>query len=321
MRPSRVAILFALLLACESTPAPSVPPAVPVAPQPSAAPAASAGPAASAKPAVPPPEFPAGWPYPIDAPGATGEHGMVVTDATLATKVGVEVLQTGGNAVDAAVATAFALAVVYPGAGNIGGGGFMVARIDGTPHALDFRETAPAAATPDLYAKKREKGGDSRYGHLASGVPGSVAGLWEAHEKLGSKKKTWAELVAPSIKLAKEGFAVDAELARAVAQGQKRLSGYPASAALFLPKGAPLAEGATWKNPDLAAALERIAEKGPAGFYEGRTADLFVAEMKRGGGLVTKADLAGYKAKWRTAVEFDYRGHHVISMPPPSSGG
>lgn len=246
---------------------------------------------------------------------------MVVTDATLATRIGVQVLEAGGNAVDAAVATAFALAVVYPGAGNIGGGGFLVARVDGQAHALDFRETAPAAATRDLYAKKREKGGDSRVGHLASGVPGSVAGLWEAHQKLGSKKKTWAELVAPAIKLARDGFPVDAEFARAVGEARERFAAYPASAALFLPGGAPLKEGTTWKNPDLAAALERIAEKGPAGFYAGKTAELFAAEMKRGGGLVTTTDLAAYKAKWRTPVEFDYRGHHVVSMPPPSSGG
>src|SRR6185436_3828047 len=193
----------------------SAPPPDPPTPPPPPATAAATATASAAAAAPPPvalaPGFPAGWPYPPDAAPVTGQHGMVVTDAGLATKVGLEVLKSGGNAVDAAVATAFALAVVYPGAGNLGGGGFLVARIDGAAHALDFRETAPGAATHDTFAKVAEKGGDSRVGHLASGVPGSVAGLWEAHQKLGSKKKTWAELLAPAIKLAEEGFVVDAE--------------------------------------------------------------------------------------------------------------
>ena len=259
---------------------------------------------------------------------------MVVTDAALGTKVGLEVLKSGGNAVDAAVATAFALAVVYPGAGNIGGGGFMVARVDGAQHALDFRETAPKGAKRDTFAvkpadkgaakagdKPADKGGTARVGHLASGVPGSVAGLWEAHQKLGSKKKTWAELLAPAIKLAEEGFVVDAEFTRSVGENAERLGKYPASASLFLPDGAPLKEGTTWKNPELAVVLKRISDKGPKGFYEGPTAALLAAEMKRGGGLITSADLAAYKAKWRTPIEFSYRGRKVVSMPPPSSGG
>src|SRR5262249_47890276 len=154
-----------------------------------------------------------------------------------------------------------------------------------------------------------------------SGVPGSVAGLWEAHQKLGSKKKTWAELLAPAIKLAEEGFVVDAEFTRSVGENAKRLKKYPASVALFFPGDAPLATGSTWKNPDLAAVLRRVAEKAPPGFYEGRTAELLVAEMKRGGGLITAADLAAYRAKWRTPITFSYRGHQVVSMPPPSSGG
>jgi gamma-glutamyltranspeptidase/glutathione hydrolase len=250
---------------------------------------------------------------------------MVVTDAGLATRVGVEVLRSGGNAVDAAVATAFALAVVYPGAGNVGGGGFMVARVDGAVHALDFRETAPAAATHDTFAAKdkdtSKAGGDSRVGHLASGVPGSVAGLWEAHQKLGSKKKTWAELLAPAIKLAEEGFTVDAEFTRSLGENAKRLKKYPASVALFFPDDAPLKTGSTWKNPDLAAVLKRVADKGPKGFYEGPTAELLVADMKRGGGMITAADMAAYRAKWRTPITFSYRGNQIVSMPPPSSGG
>src|SRR5262249_12135339 len=151
----RAALLLALFLGCDPAVAPP-----PAAPAPATASAPGAAPA--------PPSFPPGWPHPAEGPAVTGEHGMVVTDAALATRVGVEGLRSGGNAVDAAVATAFALAVVYPGAGNIGGGGFMVAHVDGADHALDFRETAPAAASHDMYKTKAEKGGDSRGGHLAS---------------------------------------------------------------------------------------------------------------------------------------------------------
>jgi gamma-glutamyltranspeptidase/glutathione hydrolase len=323
MKLTRAALVLAFLLGCETTP--------PVAPPPQPPPQATAAPAA------PPPSFPPAWSFHADAPPVTGAHGMVVTDAALATRVGVEVLRSGGNAVDAAVATAFALAVVYPGAGNLGGGGFMVARVDGGVHALDFRETAPMAASHDMYKKKGGtvapqvplsaltsgiiNSGDSRVGPLAAGVPGSVAGLWEAYQKLGSKKKTWAELLAPAIKLAEEGFVVDAEFSRSVGDNAKRLAMFPASAALFLPGGKPVEVGTTWKNPDLGAVLRRVAEKGPAGFYEGQTADLIAAEMQRGGGLMTKADLAAYKAKWRTPIEITYRGHKLVGMPPPSSGG
>ena len=314
MKPTRAAVVLALLVACEPPPPP---PELP--PQPTATAIASSAPTTA--PAPPPPSFPAGWPYPMEPARVAGEHGMVVSDSTIATGVGVEILKSGGNAVDAAVALAFALAVAYPGAGTVGGGGFMVARVDGAPHALDFRETAPAKASHDMYKTKAKKGGDSRFGHLSAGVPGAVAGLYEAYQKLGSKKKTWAELLAPAIKLAKDGFVVDAEFARSVAYVKKRLSPYPASASLFLPGGEPLKEGVTWKNPDLAAALERIAAKGADGFYKGKTADLVAAEMKRGGGLITKADLAAYRAKWRKPIEFSYRGRKVVSMPPPSSGG
>jgi gamma-glutamyltranspeptidase / glutathione hydrolase len=311
MRLHRTVPLLAFLLGCEPSPAPQTPPqpAPPV-----------VTPMAAAPVAVPPaPPFPAGWPN--NATRVTAPHGMVVTDAALATRVGVDVLKAGGNAVDAAVATAFALAVVYPGAGNLGGGGFMVARVDGAPHTLDFREKAPLAASHDMYKDKHETGGDSRLGHLAAGVPGSVAGLWEAFYKLGSRQLTWAELLAPAIRLAEEGFTVDAAFAKSVSQNAERLKRYPASMGLFMPGGEPLKEGTQWKNPELAATLRRISAKGPAGFYEGPTAELLAAEMKRGGGLVTQADLSGYRAKWRPAVQFEYRGLPVISMAPPSSGG
>lgn len=245
---------------------------------------------------------------------------MVSTDSTLATEVGQEVLRTGGLAVDAAVATAFALAVVYPSAGNLGGGGFLVARVDGATSSLDFRETAPAAAAQSLYVDGEGKPtGQSREGLRSAGVPGSVAGLWEAHARLGTKP--WKDLILPAIRLAEEGFVVDSALAKVIAGSQAKLSRYPASAALYLPGGAPLAEGSTLKNPALAATLRRIADQGPSGFYEGPTAALIVEEMQRGKGLITAADLRGYRAKWRPVVTFDYRGYTVASMPPPSSGG
>jgi gamma-glutamyltranspeptidase/glutathione hydrolase len=253
-----------------------------------------------------------------DVAVARARRGMVVAEANGASKVGAQVLRSGGNAVDAAVATAFALAVVHPTAGNIGGGGFAVVRsADGHVVTLDFRETAPAAATPDMY---RGKGKESSLdGHLAAGVPGSVAGLWTLHQKYG--RKPWKTLVAPAISLARDGFVVDAAFAKAIANGEKRLRKNPASTALFLPGGPVPAIGSTWRAPALAATLARIAEQGAAGFYRGKTAALIVDEMQRGGGIITAADLAGYEAVWREPIVFTYRGYRAYSMPPPSSGG
>ncbi|HEX6308212.1 MAG TPA: gamma-glutamyltransferase [Longimicrobiales bacterium] len=266
-------------------------------------------------------ETPAAWPYALDAEPVSAPAAMVVTDAPLATDIGLEILRAGGNAVDAAVATAFALAVVYPEAGNIGGGGFMVARMaDGSTAALDFREKAPLAATRDMYLDAAGSLTDrSVIGHLASGVPGSVMGLWEAHRRFGTRP--WRDLLAPAIDLARDGFVVDSALAASVADAAGRLRQFDGSAALFLPAGQPLVAGAPWRNADLARVLDRIAERGPAGFYEGETADLIVAEMQRGGGIITHEDLRRYRAEWRQPIEFDYRGHRVISMPPASSGG
>ena len=247
---------------------------------------------------------------------------MVVTDAALATRVGVEVLESGGNAVDAAVAAALALAVAFPTAGNIGGGGVLVARVDGKSYALDFREMAPASATRDMYVGPDGKTTrDSRDGPRSVGVPGSVAGLWEAWHTLGSKRKTWAELVAPAIQLADGGFVVDEAFQKPIALVQARLAKYPASASLFLPNGAPPAVGAAWRDPELASVLRRIAEQGPAGFYEGPVSDAIARAMKDGGGLLTSADLKAYRAKFRAPVEYTYRGRHIVGMPPPSSGG
>jgi gamma-glutamyltranspeptidase / glutathione hydrolase len=263
---------------------------------------------------------PAEWAFPLHPEVVRTAEAMVVTDAPLATRVGVDVLRRGGNAVDAAVAVAFALAVVYPEAGNIGGGGFMVARIDGEAASLDFREKAPLAATADMYLDSAGEPTDrSVTGHLSAGVPGAVAGLHAAHARFGTLP--WADLLAPAIQLADSGFTIDAGVAGTVAGDADRLSRFAGSAALFLPNGQPLAEGAPWRNPDLAAVLRRIAERGPAGFYEGETADLIVAEMRRGDGLITHEDLRRYTAEWREPVRFDYRGHTVLSMPPPSSGG
>jgi gamma-glutamyltranspeptidase/glutathione hydrolase len=263
---------------------------------------------------------PSSWRYAGEAKPASGAHGMVVSDSALASHVGADVLRSGGNAVDAAVATAFALAVVLPEAGNLGGGGFAVVRAgDGRTAALDFREMAPEAATRDMYL---DAGGqptrDSLDGPRASGVPGSVAGLAALHAKYGSRP--WAELLAPAIRLAETGVPVDERLHKAIADVAKRLERWPASAALFLPGGAPPPVGATLRNPDLAATLRRIAADGADGFYRGATAELIAAEMRRDGGLITEADLAGYAARWREPVEARYRGHRIVAMPPPGSG-
>jgi gamma-glutamyltranspeptidase/glutathione hydrolase len=264
---------------------------------------------------------PAAWPYSDQPRVATAGQAMVVTDAPLATAVGVDVLRAGGNAVDAAVAIAFALAVVYPEAGNIGGGGFLLLHTRaGESAALDFRETAPAAAHRDMYLDAHGELTDrSVTGHLAAGVPGAVAGLWEMHRRFGTRD--WAELLAPAIRLARDGFSVDERLASTVRADSARLARFDGSAALFLPDGRPPDVGTTWRNPDLGAVLERVAQRGPAGFYAGETADRIVDEMRRGGGIITHEDLRTYRPVWREPVDFEWRGHRVLSMPPPSSGG
>ena len=275
-----------------------------------------------ALPSLPQARFPADWQYAQGAPAPHGARGMVASDNAAATRVGVDVLGSGGNAVDAAVAAAFALAVAFPSAGNLGGGGFLVARFAERSYALDFREVAPAAATRDMYRGPDGKPTrESLDGWRSVAVPGSVAGLWEAWQTLGSKNKKWPELVAPAIELAERGFVVDAAFLEPIAFLKTRLAKYPASAALFLPNGEPPALGSTWRNPELAAVLRRIAERGPAGFYEGPVADALARAMKEAGGYVTAADLKAYRARWRAPVEFEYRGRRVVGMPPPSSGG
>lgn len=276
---------------------------------------------------------PSGWHLPLGEPAAHAREFLVVSDSPLATQAGVDVLAQGGNAFDAVVAVAFVLAVVYPEAGNLGGGGFAVARDASGQHAaLDFRETAPARAERDMYRVGSAPAGAearatlaavapsaSKEGHLSAGVPGSVAGLWALHERFGSKP--WAALVEPAIAFARDGFWVDARLAAAIRDARPKLERFGASRALLLPRGMPPNEGDVLANPDLERVLGRIARRGPAGFYTGETASSIVAEMARGGGIMSLDDLESYRPKWRAPIELSYRGHTLVSMPPPSSGG
>ncbi len=245
---------------------------------------------------------------------------MVATTDQVASEIGVEIVRRGGNAVDAAVATQFALAVVNPEAGNIGGGGFMIVRMaDGRTAALDFREKAPLASTRDMYVGQDGKLTDKTVvGALAAGVPGSVAGMWAAHERFGSLP--WAELIQPAVNLA-EGIVVHERLATSLREHEGQLQKYPATAKAFLLNGRAPRVGERLAQSDLAATLRRIAIGGRDAFYRDRTATLIEAEMRRGGGLITRDDLARYEAIWRDPITFSYRDQTVISMPPPSSGG
>jgi len=253
----------------------------------------------------------------------SGEYrnGMVVSASKNASEVGLNILKKGGNAVDAAVAVQFALAVVYPNAGNIGGGGFMVYRsASAETNTLDFREKAGSKASRDMYldAAGNPVVDKSLDGHLASGVPGSVAGMVEAHQKYG--KLEWAELIAPAIELAKNGFKISAQQAGELNRQKHRFVKYN-------PRGTALVKEGEWKEgdlllqPELAATLVLIRDKGRAGFYEGPVADSLLAEMQHGGGIITAEDLKNYKALWRKPVVGNYKEYKIITMPPPSSGG
>jgi len=267
------------------------------------------------------PGTPPEWRFAQPPQAFVADTAAVVSEAPLATAVGVQVLRAGGTAMDAAVATAFALAVVYPEAGNIGGGGFIVARFpDGRTAALDFREAAPQAASPAMYLDSTGTPTPaSEDGHRAAGVPGAVAGLYEAHRLHG--RLPWRDILAPAIRLASDGFVIDERVARVLRADSARFARFPGSSSLYLPDGRSLQAGTTFRNPDLAGTLVSVAEHGPRGFYEGPVAELIAEEMQRGGGLVTRDDLKRYRAVWRTPVEFRYRGYQVVSMPPPSSGG
>ena len=249
-------------------------------------------------------------------------RGMVVSANELASHVGVEVMKKGGNAVDAAVATGFALAVLYPQAGNLGGGGFMLIRFpDEKATSIDFREKAPAGAHRDMYLdeKKEVVPGLSTLGYLASGVPGSVAGLCYALDKYGTM--SLKEVIAPAINLARQGLTVSYELSQELSQASQELSSFPATAKIFLKDGKPYQMGDLLVQKDLAATLELIFEKGPEAFYKGKIADLIAEDMKRNGGLITREDLANYRPVEREPVYGTYRSYEIISMGPPSSGG
>ena len=253
-------------------------------------------------------------------PGA--ENGMVVTAHRLATDAGVAVLKKGGNAVDAAIAVAYVLAVTFPEAGNIGGGGFMTIRLaDGTATFIDFRETAPTAATVTMY---QDKAGNvvpllSTRGHLSVGVPGTVAGLELARIKYGTRPR--APLMATAIALASKGFVLDQGDADFLAEGAADFAKDPASAAVFLNRGKPWRAGQRWVQADLGRTLQAVSARGTNGFYKGPVAARLAASSRSGGGIITQADLASYKAVERKPIECDYRGFHIISAPPPSSGG
>lgn len=265
--------------------------------------------------------FPADWRYAGKARVLETPQAMVTSGNPLASDVGRDIMKAGGNAIDAAVAVGFALAVTHPEAGNLGGGGFMVIRLkDGTVAALDYRETAPAKATRDMYLDEKGEPSDrSIYGALAAGVPGSVAGMLEAHRRYG--KLPLKRLLAPAIALARDGFVIDDHRSRSIRGHVKWLAQYPGSARQFLVDGKEPMPGTVFRQPDLARTLRAISARGRDGFYRGWVADAIVAEMARGGGILTRADLAGYRPKWRTPVKIAYRGWTIWSMPPASSGG
>jgi gamma-glutamyltranspeptidase/glutathione hydrolase len=247
--------------------------------------------------------------------------GMVVSQNQIASAIGCDVLNEGGNAVDAAVATAFALAVVHPTAGNIGGGGLMLVRpATGKPLAYDFREMAPAKASPTMFLKDGKYDSTLHHNsHLSVGVPGTVAGLHAAWTENG--KLPWKRLVAPAIALARDGFPISPGLARSLRSVLKPMQPYPASLAQFSKSGVPYEAGETLKQPDLARTLERIASAGPAGFYDGETALLIEKEMAAHGGLITRDDLKAYQVKKRVPLAGTYRGYDILAFPPVTSGG
>ena len=250
------------------------------------------------------------------------ENGMVVSAQHLATQVGVDVLKRGGNAVDAAVAVGYALAVAYPAAGNLGGGGFMTIELaDGRKTFLDFRETAPKGATANMYLDKDGNviKGLSTKGHLAVGVPGSVAGMEYAREKYGTMKR--ADLIAPALQLAEDGFVLDQGDIEMLHSATNDFREDPASAAIFLNNGKPFQVGERLTQHELAETLREISKRGSDGFYKGWVGAAIVASNQAGKGLLTQEDLDNYKVRELAPVECDYRGYHVVSAPPPSSGG
>ena len=250
-------------------------------------------------------------------PAEVRNKAAVAMPDSYSAKITADVLRAGGNAVDAAIAAGFALAVTYPEAGNIGGGGFMLMQIQGVSSFLDYREKAPAAADRDMFLDENGEviEGASLYGHLSVGVPGTVAGLWEAHKRYGTVP--WNDLVQPAVDLARDGFVVPDALGGGMISMQSEVAGRTNFDKHF----SGMKAGALFKQADLAATLGRIAEHGPDDFYRGKTAQLIVAEMARGNGLITLQDLAAYSAVWREPLRANWRGHEILSAPLPSSGG
>jgi gamma-glutamyltranspeptidase / glutathione hydrolase len=272
-------------------------------------------------------EDPSVKPFFSDRQGVIGRNGMVASAHPEASQVGLNILKAGGNAVDAAVAVQFALAVVYPGAGNIGGGGFMVYRDnDGKAYTLDYREKAPGQASQNMYLDSlgNVRTGLSISGHLASGVPGSVDGMVEAHKRFG--KLSWAQVIQPAIDLAAKGFALTDRDALGLNRIKTDLNKINPGKTYFLRNVNP-ADTLTWHKgdllvqADLAKTLQRVQQQGRAGFYEGETARLLADEMKRGSGLITEEDLKNYHSVWRDPIQATYKNYTVITMPPTSSGG
>ena len=251
------------------------------------------------------------------------KNGIVTSSSKLASEVGVEVLKQGGNAVDASIATAFALAVTWPSAGNIGGGGFMVYHGDnGHATTFDFREKAPLASTERMYLglDGNVVANSNHIGALAVGVPGTVAGLWKSHQELGSLP--WSELVAPAVKLARDGIPISYSLYTGFSRSKGRFDQYPSSAAKFFKADGSLYEmGETWRQPDLAHTLELIQNNGADGFYIGENAERLAGFMADIGGIITEEDLLKYEPQEREPIRGAYRGYDIVSMPPPSSGG
>ncbi len=254
------------------------------------------------------------------------KQAMVASTSEIASRVGLEILKRGGNAIDSAIAVALALTATHPSAGNLGGGGFMMIRLkNGKTTAIDYREMAPAAATRNIYLDKDgnvlQGEGGSVVGYRAAGVPGTVRGMEMALSKYGSGKLSWAQLVEPARRLAANGFVVNNNLARSLRGNEEYLSQYPETKRIYLRDGNFYREGEVFRQPDLAATFARLQRSGPDEFYSGQTARLIIADMKRNNGLMTMQDLANYVAKEREPLRGDYRGYGIISMPPPSSGG
>jgi gamma-glutamyltranspeptidase / glutathione hydrolase len=269
-------------------------------------------------------EDPTASPFFAKKPSVYGKNGMVAATHPVASQVGVDILKMGGNAIDAAVATQFALAVVHPAAGNIGGGGFLVFRDkSGKSYTLDYREKAPENASRDMYLDEKgdvKPGQLSWYGHTASGTPGAVDGLEQAHKRFG--KLTWTQILQPAIDLAENGVKLTMREARGLNRTKTDFVKYNPTKSYFIkPDTITWKEGELLIQKDLAKTLRRIQAQGRKGFYEGETARLLLEEMKRGGGIITQKDLDNYSATWREPIIESYKNMKIISMPPPSSGG